>query len=183
MATRSPFDLASVLRSPNPQFEDDLTVRGRVAGGGSATQPDTDPRTAYGNRLRALVSARDWMGNNPLSMNAGPESTGYASSKDSAWDWMRLQQAIPALTAASQGRAPQMPVARTQAPPSFETDWLRSNAASAATSAAQDAVRQNYVDTGNSLNRALDQGDIDLPTHAALSSRLRALGSTYGKAY
>lgn len=124
----SPYDLGTLLKSPNPGIEDDLTVRGRMSRGGLVTQPTADPQQAFGDRLRALVSQRDALAASPLRLNAGPESTGPVSANDRVWDYMRMQQGVPALAAAASGETARMPTNHAQAPPSFETDWLRENA-------------------------------------------------------
>lgn len=178
----SPFDLSTLLRAPDPTFEDDLAVRGRIARGGLVTQPDNggDPRTVYGDRLRSLLSARSWAQNNPLSMNAGPESTGPASSNERLWDFMRMQQGAPALAAAAAGQQPRMPAMARPTMPSFEADWMAGNAHRAAATAQQDAENQSYVDNTNAVNMALNRGEITLPQHAALRSRADALRGRYG---
>lgn len=154
----------------------------RAARGGAA-----DPRTKlaeadlreaenaviYGDRFRALSKKRD-AGYENFGSGGGPAAVG-----EQPWQWARLQQAIPALAAASQGKAAIPPPMSRPTTPSFIAEDRIGTARRAAAAAQTDRQQRAEVDFGNELNRSYNEGAISSGQHEQYRRR-HALAGMYG---
>jgi hypothetical protein len=155
----------------------------RSARGGAAdprtTLAQADLREAenaviYGDRLGALTKMRD-RGYENFGSGGGPAAVG-----EQPWQWARLQQAIPALAAASQGRAAAPPPMTRPTTPSFIADDRIATARRAGQQQATDRHNRAELDFGNALNMSYNEGGLSSGQHES-ARRRHALAGMYGR--
>lgn len=125
-----------------------------------------------GERLNSLLQQRA----RGFSAFSGYDTSAPNEFGKSA-DWVKLQQAIPQVAAAAQGKTARPPAAARPQLPGYLVDSRMQDARGRAAESSADASRQQSMDLMNDLSAGYSSGDISSPE----TDRLRALiGRRYG---